>query len=266
MNQNTQELARRMRALEEVPKTRLDENVPVIIRIDGRSFKNFTKPFERPYDEVFRRAMRNTMLAMCSHIQNCCLGYNFSDEISLLLIRHQGASAWFDNELEKIVSSTASYATMTFNQKFAQSVTCSPDSQRYADSLWKACFDARAFNIPEDSLDDYFLWRQTDCIRNSVTAAVLALPGYDANTLQMKKLPELLQILQAAGTPWDNYFVQDRYGSFAVRERNEMLRYANGHMQQFTRTKWVIPTKTPQLRFEKTPFVATYLERYFEAK
>ena len=117
-------LAKRMKDYESVSKTRLIKRMPVIIRIDGRAFHTFTKGFKRPFDEVLIKTMQETMKYLCENIQGCVLGYTQSDEITLTLIDYQtlDTSPWFDNEVQKICSITASMATMAFNKFFQQNV------------------------------------------------------------------------------------------------------------------------------------------------
>jgi tRNA(His) 5'-end guanylyltransferase len=58
---------------------------PVIIRIDGCHFHTFTRGMKKPYDMVLKKAMWNTAIYLCEHIQNARLAYVQSDEISILL-------------------------------------------------------------------------------------------------------------------------------------------------------------------------------------
>ena len=91
---------------ESVTKTRLIRRMPVIIRIDGCHFHTFCKHFHKPFDRIMVKTMQDTMKYLCENIQGCVLGYTQSDEITLLLIdyRNLDSSAWFGNELQKVVS------------------------------------------------------------------------------------------------------------------------------------------------------------------
>ena len=105
------DLGNRMKTFyEQIPKTKLMRRCPVIYRVDGKSFHNFTKKFERPFDEVLIKTMQETAKFLCENIQGCVLGYCQSDEISLLLIDYQRfeTSAWFDYEVQKMCSIAAS--------------------------------------------------------------------------------------------------------------------------------------------------------------
>ena len=51
-------LAKRMKQYESVAKPTLVRRMPVIIRLDGRSFHTFTKGFKRPFDDVLVKTMQ----------------------------------------------------------------------------------------------------------------------------------------------------------------------------------------------------------------
>ena len=89
---------------ESIPKTKLMRRTPVAIRIDGRSFHTFTRGFKKPFDNILRESMEETMLYLCKNIQGCVLGYHQSDEITLILIDYKTleSDAWFDFEVQKL--------------------------------------------------------------------------------------------------------------------------------------------------------------------
>ena len=68
--------------------------------------------------------MQETAKYLCENIQGCSLAYTQSDEISLLLIDYQRfeTSAWFDYEIQKMCSISASMATMAFNRLFHKNI------------------------------------------------------------------------------------------------------------------------------------------------
>lgn len=101
-------------------KTYLTRRVPVMIRIDGKAFHTFTRHFNKPYDEVFHKAMNETLKYLCENIQGCKFGYTQSDEITLVLTDYDTLTtdAWFDYSVQKMCSISTSMATMKFNQAF----------------------------------------------------------------------------------------------------------------------------------------------------
>lgn len=105
---------------ETISKYRLTRRMPVIIRIDGRSFHTYTRGFQKPFDPILMKSMQKTMQSLCENIQGVSAAYTQSDEISLLLVDYNNlnSQAWFDNEVQKICSISASMATKTFNIVF----------------------------------------------------------------------------------------------------------------------------------------------------
>ena len=113
-------LGDRMKMLEMVPRSRLVPKTPVIIRLDGKAFHTFTKAMQRPYDRAFHECMWETAKYLCENVIGCKLAYVQSDEISLLLVDFipQWVQAWFDDEVQKMVSISAAMATAAFIRAF----------------------------------------------------------------------------------------------------------------------------------------------------
>lgn len=195
-------------------KTYLVRRMPVIIRLDGKAFHTFTKGFKKPYDEVFHKTMNETMKYLCENIQGCKLGYTQSDEISLLLTDYNTLTtdAWFNNNVQKICSVTASMATMAFNTYFYMNACKSYNHSLvsyitgtgeehfrsifiypYYNKLFQAVFDSRCFNIPEDEIVNYFIWRQQDATRNAIQ--MLGQCNFSHKELQGKSCNDIQDLL-----------------------------------------------------------------------
>lgn len=145
---DTTDLAKRMKKYEAVSKGTLMARMPVILRLDGKAFHTYTRGFRRPFDSILMVAMQETMKYLCENIQGCVLGYTQSDEISLVLIDYKKftSSAWFDNEIQKMVSIAASMATMEFNRVFTMLAVRDGDAV-HREKAGLAQFDCRAFNL-----------------------------------------------------------------------------------------------------------------------
>ena len=117
---NKDSLGDRMKQYESIPKTSLMRRQPVIIRADGKSFHNFTRGFQRPFDDILIKSMQETTKYLCENIEGCKIGYCQSDEISLLLTDYENINtmAWFDYQVQKMCSIVASMATLAFNRFF----------------------------------------------------------------------------------------------------------------------------------------------------
>src|SRR6478736_7144028 len=126
-----------------------------IIRLDGRGFSKFTKGLEKPFDDGFSDDMDATAVFLCENIQGAKFAYTQSDEISVVLTDFDNleTSAWFDYNVQKMVSVASSLATAKFNQLRA-----------FRGETNLAQFDARVFQVPTiDEMVNTLLWRQQDC-------------------------------------------------------------------------------------------------------
>ena len=184
-------------------KTYLTRRTPVIIRLDGKAFHSFTKGFKRPYDEIFHKAMNNTMKYLCANIQGCKLGYTQSDEITLLLTDYTTLTtdAWFGYGVQKMCSVAASMATLMFNKYFREAVN-EYFAGKVMDSYQKtmclardngALFDARCFNIPKEEVTNCFIWRQQDATRNAIQ--MLGQAHFTHKELQNKSSSDIQDML-----------------------------------------------------------------------
>ena len=203
-------------------KTCLTRRVPVIMRLDGRAFHSLTKQMRKPFDDILVKTMQDTMLDLCKNVQGCVLGYTQSDEITLVLVDYKTleSEAWFDYQVQKIVSIGASIATLSFNKHFAENVaemtTSTDEFKAYAKKLGQAMFDARAFNIPKEEVCNCVLWRQMDAERNSVQ--MVAQANFSHKELQGKSCNELQDMLMLQkGINWNNLPTHLKRGSCAVR-------------------------------------------------
>lgn len=212
-------------------KTKLLRRTPVIIRLDGKAFHTFTKEFNKPFDEILALTMQKTMLALCKLVQGCVLGYTQSDEITLVLTDYTKleTSAWFDYDIQKVCSVSASIATLAFNrcflneiQKKYESISELTASVYYQAWLKGALFDARCFNIPKEEVTNCLLWRQQDATRNSINAVGQAyfshreLQGLNVNQIQDKLFKE-------KGINWSDLPIYLKRGSCCIKQEiNEL--------------------------------------------
>ena len=194
---------------EDRAKSRLLRKVPVIIRVDGKSFHVFCKRFERPYDEFFNQCMNGVAQLLCSNIQGAKLGERHSDEISILVTDYDkiGTDAYFDYEIQKITSVVASMATAEFIKRLLLDKPTMPGTGLSLEPLqfsenWPI-FDCRCFNIPEVEIPNYFWWRLGDATRNSIN--MLAQSKFSHKQLQGKTCNEMQEMLFTEyGINWNN--------------------------------------------------------------
>ena len=200
-------LGERMKKYEYVTRSHLTQRMPVIIRVDGKSFHTFTRGFKRPFDRVLMKAMQETMVRVCENIQGCVLGYTQSDEISFVLVDYKTlyTSAWFDSNIQKCASVAASMTTMHFNKAIKKQFNLYVAAQdkidddfQYILTLFKAIekgamFDARIFNLPKEEVANYFLWGGNDATRNSIQ--MVGQTYFSHSELQGKTCNEIQDML-----------------------------------------------------------------------
>lgn len=229
---------------EHVPRFRLTRRTPVAIRLDGKAFHTFTRGFERPFDERFGKAMRETMKYLCENIQGCVLGYTQSDEITLILIDYQTLTteAWFNYEIQKMCSVSASMATMAFNKFFEDefvewnlkafpidhlgyntgkiSVADIELKEAYIKSLNKgAMFDSRCFNIPKEEVANLIYWRQLDATRNSIQ--MVGQANFSHKELQNKTCNDIQDMLMTQrNINWNDFPTHLKRGSCCIKNHD----------------------------------------------
>ena len=262
---------------EAVPKTRLMRRVPVAIRLDGKAFHTFTKGFEKPFDEVLGRSMRATMKYLCENIQGCVLGFQQSDEITLILVDYKklNSSAWFDYEIQKMCSIAASMATMAFNRFFAGEVKTftfnngenyERDSKEailcevYRNAVNKgAMFDARCFNIPKEEVANLIYWRQLDAARNSIQ--MVGQANFSHKELQNKTCNMIQDMLhEEKGINWNDFPTHLKRGSCCVKIETSTtfaIEKENGSIQTgaIERPHWEIDTEIPLFKEEGRQYI-----------
>jgi tRNA(His) guanylyltransferase len=177
------------RYYEDALRIQLPRQTHVVLRIDGRSFHQFTKGLERPYCRKLADALDAAALALCREMTGCCFAYGQSDEYSFLLrdFEREKSPLWFDGNLQKIVSVSASVFTAAFARHF-------PSPQL-------ASFDCRAMVIAQATeVEKYFIWRQLDASANSLN--MLASAHYSHEELLGKSEAEKHEMLHAKGLNW----------------------------------------------------------------
>lgn len=198
------DLGKRMKEQYEV-RTRylLPRRTYTIIRLDGKAFHTFTRGMGRPYDQLLIDLMDKTALALVTSIQGCKMAYTQSDEISLLLTDFETITtdAWFDGNIQKMASVSASIATANFNILY-DLYKIQVEQKEWAD-LKLAYFDARVFTIPDPiEVENYFIWRQKDAVRNSVAMTAQSL--YSHKQLEGKSSAEQQDLIHAKGGNWND--------------------------------------------------------------
>ena len=184
---------------------KLTRRMPVVIRLDGKAFTALTRKCDKPFDEDFAHAMGLTAFELCREIQGAKCAYVQSDEISILLTDFDklDTEAWFDYNLQKMVSVSAGIASVCFTMAFGNTLFNAADY---------GVFDSRAFSLPKEEVANYFVWRQKDWLRNSVS--MLAQSVVSHNELHKKSQADMHEMLHTKGINWANLDGRWKNGQF----------------------------------------------------
>ena len=196
-----------------------------IIRIDGKAFHTYTRGLKKPFDEGLIDDMNQTAAYLCKNIQGAKLAYVQSDEISVLITDFDDLQTdmWFDGNVQKMTSVAASLATARFNQlrwkrdlKILEDIRKPDEYFINIDDMKLASFDARVFQIPfAGEVANYFLWRQQDATRNSISSVAQSL--YSHKELEKKSSNEKQEMIFQKGINWDSYSFREKRGGVIAR-------------------------------------------------
>jgi tRNA(His) 5'-end guanylyltransferase len=182
-----------------------------IIRLDGKAFHTWTRDRDKPYDQALSDTFTDTTIELCKEVQGCCFGYTQSDEVSVLLTDFDSpqTNAWFDGNVQKLASVSASIFTARFNDIW--------EYNGHRDR-GPALFDARAFTIPDPvEVENYFIWRQKDCVRNSISGlAQTHFPHRELQGLNLGQQQE--KLFQERGINWADQDPSFKNGVLVLKE------------------------------------------------
>lgn len=266
---DTSDLAKRMKEYEKRNRYYLQRRMPVILRLDMRAGHGFTKGFERPFDEVFIKAIQDTAKYLCENIQNCKLSYQQSDEITLLLVDYEkiNTDCFFEYRIDKLCSIAASMTTMAFNKFFRDNVGDylyeNYDEQYLADYIETlqnavdkgAMFDCRCFNIPKEEVTNCIYWRQLDASRNSIQ--MVGQANFSHKELQNKSCNDIQDMLMVQkGINWNDLPIYQKRGSCCVRNHMISEPYGNRMLDKNAgENEWIIDKDIPIFKGEGRKYI-----------
>jgi tRNA(His) 5'-end guanylyltransferase len=258
------DLGDRMKRYEAAQDHVLPPNFPVIIRLDGKGFHEFTRGrFDAPFDPVFKEAMYSSAKNLLESFSGALLGYVQSDEMTLLFENNSmdNKSPFYNNRIQKICSVFASTCAITFYNEIKSHVD---------DIIPVFAFDCRCFVVPREEVINNFIWRQKDSNRNSLNSILYwTLKKNGCNSREasdrangMKK-NERLELLKEMGIDIDDRVKYPSHylrGACIYRVEREMevesivgqLMFQNllikgvvGEGQTTTRSSWEVDREIP---------------------
>ncbi len=240
---------------EDRSRTYLPRRTYTVIRIDGKAFHTYTQDLLRPFDQGLIDDMDQTTAFLCKNMQGAKIGYVQSDEISILLTDFDKltTSAWFDGNIQKMASISASLATSRFNQlrliRLANNRFFSGKSGKENSyvlhpediNVFKlANFDSRIFSIPsKEEVLNYLIWRQQDATRNSISSVAQSLFSHkELNGVTTDQMQEM--IWQKSGQNWNDYPVGQKRGRLIIKTPKLVLVSEDAYGKAKDKTPFII--------------------------
>ena len=203
--------------------------LPIMARLDGRSFSKFCRSLERPYD----KRMSDLMVAVTTYLveeTGALIGYTQSDEITLMWYSNSILSqTFFDGKIFKMNSVLAALCTVKFNQLMPDYL---PEN---SEAL--PVFDCRVWQVPSlVEAANVFVWREQDATRNSVSMAAQSM--FSHRELQKKSVIKMVAMMESHfDVLWSEYPTFFKRGTYIKRVRKvtgfteqERERLPEGHM------------------------------------
>lgn len=207
-------LADRMKRYESVTDFTLVPGIPIYVRLDQRAGHTFTEKLEKPFDRAYMRAIVHAAKKMVADT-NPLIAYCQSDEISLVYECPEKTP--FEGRLFKLQSVFASMVASAFavhgmdygTMELATAIRKNPPS-----------FDCRVCQMSLDECANMILWRQRDCIKNSITLA--ALDEFSTKEIEGKNSADKIEMLREGGIEFsEKYSEEERLGTFIRKSEVE---------------------------------------------
>lgn len=210
----------------------LPKKIPLITRLDGKAFHALLKEEVKPFGITVMDAMITGAKAVMKEIGGSArFAYIQSDECTIAINNYLSleSETWFNNNLQKICSVSASLMTAGFS-------ACYPET---------GVFDCRAFIVPEAELNNTILWRQFDASKNSIS--MYAKSMFSHKELQGKNSNEMQEMMfQKYGFNWNNAPTWTKRGLIIKRTEEGLV------------TDWDIPKFSEDKKYIENIFHNNY--------
>jgi hypothetical protein len=223
---------------------------------------------KKPFDTNFHQVMT----AVCYDLMNQyapTLIYTQSDEINMIFfprtaeikidgeVETRFIEPIFNGNVQEIVSCFSAYASVRLNywldetfckeyQKdqlrentITEDKKSGVEARKYDEKTYEKILDmthffaGRVFQLPDaDEVYNHILWRQTDCIRNSVAA--YAKQFYDDKELDGNSTTQKILMIRRAHGEWADSHVAFRQGMFFKKARVEVEGTMRSRIMSFT--------------------------------
>ena len=237
---------------------KLMPNSYVLAMVDGHCFSKMIKnKFDKPFDDMFIKMMNETAKYLCENIQGAKFAYTQSDEISILITDFDTpmTDSFFGFRLCKMQSLIAAMATAKFNQIYVKLVNDYKgfnlkkfDMKEYPTYT----FDCKVWTVPNAN-DAYawFLYRQTDCIKNSKAQTAQAYLSHKS-LVGLTSDEMIIKLKDEKGIDWNKFENDKKYGRVIKKVETPMEKdLPNGEHISFVRNVWT-PVSANDLKEDST--------------
>ena len=223
-----------------------------VCRIDGKAFHSFCKGLVKPFDEGFIEDMDLTAVYLCENIQGAKLAFVQSDEISIILSDFDTIStdSWFDGNIQKMASVSASMASAKFNKlRIHRALSNLDNCPDYSEIMFilanqkLASFDSRFFTIPQrQEVLNYLIFREQDTVRNSISSLAQSL--YYHSELEKKNQSDMQEMCFQKGINWNDLPLKQKNGRLIVKQEvtlpvENIIYDLKNIKAEYIRNKWV---------------------------
>lgn len=197
------------------------EKPAIVVRLDGCSFKNYTKHLNKPFDERLTKTLVKTTEFLVEKL-NANLGYCQSDEITLVFnTLNINDSLLFNGRIQKLCSIVASMASVKFNQFIREHNWNELKDTKHMNKILEsnAFFDCRIFNVDseKDAMECVYWRHNYDCRRNSINQIGFSNFSHkQLNKVSVKNLIDKLKLEKNVDIIRD-YPLENIFGSFVKK-------------------------------------------------
>ena len=200
----------RMKTYERLSESQLIPNLPIVVRLDGKSFSKYTSRLERPYDLKLIELMQNTCKHLMKISHNIKVAYQQSDEITLIISNDYDNPVEYNGRVQKLCSILAAECSVYFA---THAYTLENALHDYP------VFDCRIFNVPTwVEASNAILWREQDASKNSIQS--VGHYYFSQNELYKLNCDQIQQkLLLEKDINWNDYISAFKRGSYIKREK-----------------------------------------------
>jgi len=169
-----------LKEYEQFSKLKVIPDMPIILRLDGRSFSNYTKQLnlQKPFDERLRNIFIEVSKDLINEF-NPKYVYTFSDEINILF-----EQVPFNGRIEKINSVMASFVSSSFMKHLLINKNLFDIDVL---QLKPVSFDCRIITTSNHTRD-YFKWRQDEAWRNCLNSYAQSVLNKDHSNRETSEI------------------------------------------------------------------------------